>query len=462
MAAPARHARRVYYTLAQRWALAMAAAVHASAGGDARWPGGMPPGAPFEAHATRILDEQWQIRDAQGLTARVDELHARGAWPEVAAVAGWGARAGLVTEARALAWMLRSAKAAQAACGSWVDFAQRCCGGGFAAAASLLLARADSPWRTLDWAQPLDAPVARRSHVRAVACRSCGARKVRPAPAMDPSAHVHCDFCGELTDVDWRILVEQAGSPRPTAIWRELLARHGAALAAAKVSRDEAGLRATFRAMHEAMTLECPAKYSPRIHDAAYRAQVIEVEAEMAVVSELDDEAQRLTASCADATRALQASLVPGVLRVPAAPFWAMVATLGPLQRHVTRTLDARGLLARHPDRLTPELHARIGTSVMVQSFLPFLDDADAAKLLADTGLAAEYVPVPDVALEARACGGCGATLEVAPGAARVVCDFCGRRVEVGAPAIACPTCDARVSVAIGVSACPYCATLLT
>ncbi len=451
----------MYYTLAQRWALAMAAAIHATAGGDARWPGGMPPGAAFRAHAARILDEQWGLRDAAGVSDRIDELHASGAWPEVAAVAGWAARAQIVTEARALAWMLRSARAAQSAHESWLDFAQRRSAGSppLVNACNALLGRDDSPWRTLAWDQSLDAPMARRSHVRAVACRSCGARKVRPAPAIDPSAHVHCDYCGELTDVNWRILVEQSGAPRATAVWRELLSRHASSLAAARSDRDEAGLRAIFRSMHDTMTTECPSKYSPRIADEAYRRDIVAIEAEMAVVSELDRETQRLGAECQAATEALQASLTPGVLRVPGAAFWTMFAALTPMQRHVTNLLDGRGLLAAHPDRLTPELHQRIATSVTVQSFLPFLDDADATRLLAETGLAAEYVPVPEVALEAHACGGCGATLEAAPGARRVVCDYCGRRVEVGRPAIACPNCAAEVALADGANACPYCAT---
>lgn len=452
----------MYYTLAQRWALAMAAAIHATAGGDARWPGGMPPGDGFRAHAARILGEQWGLRDAGGVAARVDELHASGAWPEVAAVAGWAARAQIVTEARALAWMLRSARDAQAAHESWLDFAQQRCAGAppLVDACNALLGRDDSPWRTLAWDQPLDAPIARRSHVRSVTCRSCGARKIRPAPAIDPSAHVHCDYCGELTDIDWRILVEQSGAPRATAVWRELLARHASSLEAARSDGDEAGLRAIFRGMHDAMTIECPAKYSPRIADEAYRREIVAIEAEMTVVSELDPETQRLGAICQAANEALQASLTPGVLRVPGAPFWAMFDALTPMQRHVTGLLDARGLLASHPDRLTPELHRRIATSVTVQSFLPFLDDADAERLLAETGLAADYVPVPDVALEAHACGGCGATLEVAPGARRVVCDYCGRRVDVGAPAIECPSCAAHVALADGATTCPYCATL--
>jgi len=76
------------------------------------------------------------------------------------------------------------------------------------------LARDDSPWRALAWDQPVDAPIAQRSHVRAVACRSCGGRKLRPAPFDRFERSRPRDSCGELTGIDWRILTKQSGARR--------------------------------------------------------------------------------------------------------------------------------------------------------------------------------------------------------------------------------------------------------
>jgi hypothetical protein len=512
----------MYYTLAQRWALAMAGVIHEINQGDARWPGGTPPTDEGHETARRILQTWWDVSDRAGLEDTLAWLRDHGhratyaaiaaggadgsemqrrfvadnaaalgdktiaAWDlgRIAAVAGWGARAALITEARAFTWMMAAAKEAQRTFASWGDFAQNYCMGCWfwrpeasaaaVEAANRLVARADSPWNELPWTQSLDGPVARRTHVRAVACRACGAKKVRPGPLVGASAYVHCDYCGELTDIDYKILIDSAGSARPHVVLNELLAHHGAALAAARAARDEAGVRAVYRAIQAAMTIECPANYSPRIADGAYREQVIVAEAEMAVTSDLDDETQRLGLVCADATRALREAIaaaeaavgpvyrVEDLPRVPSAPFWAMIDALEPMQRHVTRTLDERGLLEAHPDRLTPALHGRIATSVTVQSWLPFLTEDDAATLLARAGLAAEYVAVPDVQTIARHCGGCGGGLEVVEGATRVVCDFCGRRVAVGAAEIACPGCGAHVSIADGASSCPYCAVAFT
>src|SRR5262245_26282886 len=62
---PAGHAAEVYYTLAQRWAMAMAGVIHEINGRDARWPGGTPPTEDGRESASTILSEWWDIDDRE-------------------------------------------------------------------------------------------------------------------------------------------------------------------------------------------------------------------------------------------------------------------------------------------------------------------------------------------------------------------------------------------------------------
>jgi len=56
-------------------------------------------------------------------------------------------------------------------------------------------------------------------------------------------------------------------------------------------------------------------------------------------------------------------------------------------------------------------------------------------------------------------CGGCGAELATLPSASAVVCESCGRKLDVGGGQIPCRNCGAPLSFPVGASRidCPYC-----
>ena len=56
-------------------------------------------------------------------------------------------------------------------------------------------------------------------------------------------------------------------------------------------------------------------------------------------------------------------------------------------------------------------------------------------------------------------CDHCGSELKVVPGARVVVCEACGRRLDIAGGERPCQTCGAALSFPVGVSRieCPYC-----
>ncbi len=74
-------------------------------------------------------------------------------------------------------------------------------------------------------------------------------------------------------------------------------------------------------------------------------------------------------------------------------------------------------------------------------------------------GLASEYARVSVTDAQTRKCGGCGDEFTMLPGAQAVVCESCGRKLDVAGGETPCQTCGAALSFPVGVSRieCPYC-----
>jgi LSD1 subclass zinc finger protein len=68
-------------------------------------------------------------------------------------------------------------------------------------------------------------------------------------------------------------------------------------------------------------------------------------------------------------------------------------------------------------------------------------------------------VPVTAVDGQPRNCGGCGAQFTALPGARAVVCDGCGRTMNVGDAEIPCASCGATMTLPAGADgvSCPFC-----
>src|SRR5262245_958250 len=77
------------------------------------------------------------------------------------------------------------------------------------------------------------------------------------------------------------------------------------------------------------------------------------------------------------------------------------------------------------PDATPPELSARMRDSMVVQAWLPSLDQPTGDALLDRTGMRPEYEDLPEPRLHDGACPRCGAARRSPEGATRGVCDSC-------------------------------------
>jgi predicted RNA-binding Zn-ribbon protein involved in translation (DUF1610 family)/uncharacterized Zn finger protein (UPF0148 family) len=389
------------------------------------------------------------------------------------AVTGWAAWAGYVDEERAWRILLLCAARAQQAYGSWEAYGRGYelgrlfwSGGaahdGTARALDKLLRDPSSPWRTLPWGLDLGvqmvagpgAPAPAKQRFKRSVCPTCGAPKTRPSQ----TAYVYCDYCGALADYDFQKACERpAEAPGPT--YQALHASLQPELADAQARGDVHRYRATQQRLFDAMVDASPQAMPPRTKDPAYRAAWVRYMAEAATVAAFDAHARALEQQLHGAIGQLAFVHAGGKLSVAPQAFDRMMhAFLQQQARH--HELNAQhGVYALQPDGASPELQQRIGHTLFLQGWLPYLDEQRTQSLVAHFRLGGEYVEAEPPPGDDAACGCCGAPMRAAQGAKRVVCEHCGHRVEAGAAKVACRGCGAALLPEEGQArfSCPHC-----
>lgn len=286
--------------------------------------------------------------------------------------------------------------------------------------------------------------------VRKVRCPNCGAPKV----TSTKHAYIYCDYCAQLMDWDFQVACETAGSALPGPQYRALQAYLRPKLESARRAGDRLALHAAHRELFDMLMRDCPANYSHRIGDPAYRAVVLDRTVHATLARELD---ARCIAADAAVDVAVKRLSWDGA-RCRADSFWAMYDAVVEADRVTKDVMRALPEVAPDPDDTPPTVAANMRDSIIVQAWLPYLDERTGEALLARTGLRAEYVTIEDPELVRQHCGHCGAPRQVPAGAMQAVCDFCGHVGELGTPGH-CTHCGASIlfPVCRTITSCTHC-----
>src|SRR5687768_14616504 len=107
--------------------------------------------------------------------------------------------------------------------------------------------------------------------VRRVRCHACGGPKVTPSrTAMD-----YCSWCGTFTDWNHQTAYETRGSAQPGPQYDALKLFLTPQIEAARLRRDGPALEEAYRKLYVQHLADCPAAYSPRISEQAYREGIV-------------------------------------------------------------------------------------------------------------------------------------------------------------------------------------------
>ena len=138
---------------------------------------------------------------------------------------------------------------------------------------------------------------------------------------------------------------------------------------------------------------------------------------------------------------------------------WKVAETFKEQMRMAYELIQSSGVAALDPTEAPPEVALRMEYSTFCQGWLPHLVPGDGERLLSEFGLDGSYSHAEVIDTISNRCGGCGDDLKTLPDASAVVCESCGRKLDVGGAAAPCQSCGAALAWPVGESSleCPYC-----
>jgi DNA-directed RNA polymerase subunit RPC12/RpoP len=306
-----------------------------------------------------------------------------------------------------------------------------------------------APPRTAAWASGSE-------FIKQADCGRCGAPKTLPSK----TAYLYCDHCGALVDYDFRIANADPTAPSTNMVYQQLAAALRPALREARLAQDRDRYRELQSQIFGEWIARCPAAVSPRAKsDEEFRARMVAYLAATAASKDLDPRQAPL-----DDQMALQ---VATLQRVPTATgpqiigdaIWRMAALFKQQMEMAYALIHEQGIDALDPDDSPPGVPLSMEYSTFCQGFLPQLSPTDGERLIGEFGLTGRYTRFEPPETNSHSCGGCGGELHTVVGARVVVCENCGRRIDVAGGNAPCQNCGAPLSFPESSFhlSCPYC-----
>jgi predicted RNA-binding Zn-ribbon protein involved in translation (DUF1610 family) len=313
-------------------------------------------------------------------------------------------------------------------------------------------------------------------------CDSCGGVKQLPTVRE----YLYCDFCGKLMDYDLQRAGEAAASSPTITDYAQVANQIGPEAERVRKAGDRDRYRELQRQLYAAQAQHTPWAVPPRAwNDEGYRRGWIDYSTEIAVVGAFDPTAAAFTNQVRDLSIRLQwkggmglgmlggmAATVGNIAKhgldmqqmtpkVEPASFWPLAETVLAQSENLLELIRREGINELDPDGMPPSTSTRMTRSALAQGWLGRLEPDDGQRFIEWLGLRHEYQRAEVHSGETRHCAGCGYDLTALPGATRIVCDSCGRVVDLASPQVLCTGCNAQISFVDGAvrANCPYCHT---
>jgi DNA-directed RNA polymerase subunit RPC12/RpoP len=293
-------------------------------------------------------------------------------------------------------------------------------------------------------------------YVKQVDCTICGTTK----QLASATPYLYCDHCGALVDYDFWQANADTGADIANTVYHELVAQIQGELNIARARDDKERYCDLLTSIFRRWIRHCPQAVSPRAQcDPDFADQVAAYCAESASCREFEP-------SLAALDRQMNA-LIATLDRWPSDDgswragegIWRVAGLFKEQMERTYALLENRGVLAMDPDQAPPGVPLRMEYATFCQSWIPHLAPEDADRMLAYFELDGRYARVRVTGLKSRNCGGCGAEIATLPDAKAVICQACGRKLDIGGGATPCRTCGASLSLPVAASRvrCPYC-----
>lgn len=266
--------------------------------------------------------------------------------------------------------------------------------------------------------------------VKKFRCIQCGGPKINPYS----TPYIVCDFCGSFTDIDFAVGMEKWNESAPVTLNYQfqkmaLMSRAQMALAAG----DQRGYYAIQKEYWDFYYRSFPTYLPPSIDNDKKYAIYIEVCSVSSTESAFDPKWQQYGLKQQHLQAQVQFTVEDGRRIADSNAFFRLADFFASITR------EGMSAFYRDPKynimhQLLPEpVHFKLKTSMFVQAWLPYLRQADAARLLREMGFANEYVEIEPPAGKAVACGHCAGQLFAPEGSYKVFCEKCRKTTNVRA-----------------------------
>jgi DNA-directed RNA polymerase subunit RPC12/RpoP len=294
--------------------------------------------------------------------------------------------------------------------------------------------------------------------VKQVDCQQCGGPKQLPTK----TAYVYCDYCGALTDYDFRLANFGTHAALTNQVFAYLSAPVRPAVDIAIATGNKDRYRQLMTPVFAEWTRQCPQANSPRcISDSDFFAQQVTYQVESNLFREFDTSTHQVTQQLVAATRALQKIPQPDGTYLVSDGIWQVAALYKQQMEQSYDVAKKNGIMALDPEGAPVPVWLKMEYSVFCQNWLPSIPKADARRFVEFFGLSDQYAPVKLTDPQLKKCAGCGDELKTVPGARQVICESCGRKLDIAGGEVPCRNCGASLSFPVGTDTidCPYCST---
>lgn len=295
-------------------------------------------------------------------------------------------------------------------------------------------------------------------YVKQVDCARCGAPKQLPTK----TAYVYCDHCGALTDYDFRVGNFDTNAALSNQVYGYLVGSIQATLDICSATGDRERYRALIRPVFTEWVRQCPYANSPRTtSDPEFFERTIHYLTEAMVCRDFDKTIQALGRQLTAATQTLRRIPRPDGDFYISDGIWQVADVYKQQMDRSYQLLQESGVLSLDPEEAPVSVWLRMEYSYFCQNWLPKIPPADVDRFLDFFHLRGEYSQIKIADAETKKCGGCGDELRTVPGAQAVVCESCGRKLDIAGGDVPCQRCGAPLAFPVKTSsiACPYCQT---
>ncbi len=295
-------------------------------------------------------------------------------------------------------------------------------------------------------------------YVKQVDCARCGAPKQLPTK----TAYVYCDHCGALTDYDFRVGNFDSNAALSNQVYGMLVGPIQPTLDICSATGDRARYRALIRPVFVEWIRQCPYSNSPRAtSDPEFFERTVHYLVEAMVSRDFDPAIKGVERQLTAASAQLRRIPLPNGDYHISDEIWQVAALYKQQMDLSYQRLQADGVLALDPEEAPVEVWLRMEYSYFCQNWLSKIPPANVDRFLDFFSLRGEYSQLKVVNAETKKCGGCGDEFKAVPGAQAVVCESCGRKLDLAGGDVPCQRCGAPLSFPVRTSsiACPYCQT---